>query len=191
MKNPLHTIVVLLLVFLVGCDGQDLKHKTAQEILKSKHLLEVFAEKIQFSPEHYTEIRQDTLLQSGINVKIKYFSDMDTTKSVLKVYKKDTLTVKHYYRAFNADVSVSAENEILFAQIINTSFINKQLHKTLTDYILTHIEVLQGADDSMQNTQLYLEFCKPERKNCKAYILKIADKNTFSIKETDSNYVRT
>ncbi|TYB70047.1 hypothetical protein ES676_13605 [Bizionia saleffrena] len=191
MKKHLAVIVSIVLLLILGCDGQDLRHASASEVLKRHQLLDSFSERIQFTPKKYTEIQHDTILASGYNVKIKYYSDMDLSTSIIKYYKADALSIKHYYRRFNANIDITQKEKIIFSEVINTTFLEQQINVQLTDYILTNIELLQSPEDLLYTTQLYLEFCKPGNKRCKKYILRFQKDNTFYIKETDNNYVRT
>ena len=191
MKKYSLFLVSLIVLIVMSCDGQDLKHQSAVQVLKKHKLLDSFSEQIQFTPKNYTEIQHDTILTSGHIIKIKYYSNMDLNTSILTTHKADSLTVKHYYRRFNAEVQISKQNEIVFSEIVNTDFLNRYTQVNLTDYILTNIEVNQFPKNINSTLQLYLEFCKPENKNCKNYILNFQDDNTFIIKETENNYVRT
>ena len=184
-------IVPIIILFLVGCDGQDLKHQSAVEVLKKHKLLDSFSEQIQFTPKNYTEIQRDTILKSGYSVKIKYYSNMELSTSILKNYTLDSLTIKHYYRRFNAEVKIIKKEEIIFSEVINARFIEEQGNVKLKDYILTNIEVNQFPENANYSTQLHLEFCQPENKSCKNYTLNFQEDNTYIIKETDNNYVRT
>jgi hypothetical protein len=114
-------ISIIILTVSVGCDGRDRMHKTNEEVLIENKLLDSFSEVIEYFPETYTEIDKDTILSNGFKVKIKSFTNLNS--SVLAVSKKDTIVYKEYFRDFINDISVFKNNQPLFDKRIDKTFL--------------------------------------------------------------------
>jgi len=73
------TILLLILISLINCDGRDRAYKTNQEVLTENNLLESFSENVKYFPESYSEIETDSILNNDSRVVIKLFTDMNSS----------------------------------------------------------------------------------------------------------------
>ena len=183
----------LLLLILIGgtafisCDGRDRAYRTNAEILEEQKLLDSFSESIKYIPASYTEYTKDTIFNSGFNIKVKSYSDMDN--DILMEFKSDSINYKHYYREFKAEITVSKNNKILFSETIDKNFlINTDIPKknSLNNKILKSYWI-EDFNEAYKNTPIInLMFCKPTTSECIVYKLIFYD-NRFKIEEINYN----
>ena len=114
----LSSLLLMLILIFASCDGKDRSRYTHQEKLEKSKLTGSFFEQVQYIPQDFTEVVTDTILSNGYHIKLKVYSDMNT--SVLKEFKKDTITYKRYFRAFKGEIIITLNNE---------EIINKTLEK--------------------------------------------------------------
>ena len=91
--------------------GKERIHLSNTEVLKEHKLLDSFAEQVEYIPEYYTEVINDTIFSNGYDVKIKMYSDSLRTVTVKSKENRSQSTI---YRDFNADILINKQdNEIL------------------------------------------------------------------------------
>ncbi len=100
------TLLLMLVLAFVSCDGRNRAHKSHIEVLKESRLFETFSEQFIQIPEKPINITTDTILSTGLRVKISY-SSVDNDLIVKTI--KNTAT-KHYYRNFKATYLVLKDN---------------------------------------------------------------------------------
>jgi len=131
-----------ILSLCLTCDGRDRVFKTPEAVLIENNLLDAFSERITYLPKDYSEFESDTILNNGLEIKIKIFTDM--TRSVLQESTLDMVTHKTYYRERIAEVSVSNSEQVLFSESIDKSFFNKHLfsqNNVLKDTVLKDFSI--------------------------------------------------
>lgn len=125
MRKLLGLFLMLVIVFS-SCEGRKTTHHALSESI------EAFKEKVSlevdvFEPETYVEHQVDTLMSNGYRVKIKTYSDMDS--SVLYTKIKDTINYQTHYRNYKFSILVEKEGKQVF---------NKQFNKGLVNEILSY-----------------------------------------------------
>ncbi|MDO5971492.1 hypothetical protein Q4Q35_16925 [Flavivirga aquimarina] len=180
----LPVFILISVVMLSSCDGRDRKYKTNAEVLKENKLLEAFTEEIKFVPETYTEIKTDTLLSNGFEVKIIYHSLEDNFVLETRKSKNDSL-VKIHHKNFEAQLLISKNNTVISKGLINkklfyefesaTFWANAIMQLTWIDYNASNEDML------FLNTS----FCIPNTGECKDFTLKIDEQGSIQIKEID------
>ncbi|MCF7569114.1 hypothetical protein L3X37_12170 [Sabulilitoribacter arenilitoris] len=106
------------IIVLVSCDGRDRKHKTNAEILKENKLFESFSEQIQYIPEEQTEIFIDTVLSTGFQIKLHYYSIAGDYSTKIKA-TSDKANKTFYFKNFEAQYSVSKNKSLITQQVIS------------------------------------------------------------------------
>ncbi|MDD7885676.1 DUF4738 domain-containing protein [Flavivirga sp. 57AJ16] len=181
----MNKLVFILLIFtltLASCDGRNRKYKTNAEVLKENNLLESFNQEIKFVPETYTEIKTDTILSSGFEVKINYRSLENDFVLETRKSKGDSVT-KIHYKNFEAQLLVLKNNTI-----INRSLINKKCFYKFegasfwTNAIMQFIWVDHEASNK-DILRLNTSFCIPNTNECKDFTLKINKQGVIQIEE--------
>ena len=147
MKTILTALILISCICLASCDGRNRVHKPNKTVLKETKLLDSFSESIKYIPETYTEIKTDTLLSNGFHIKMKTYSSMN--KSVLNEFKQDSINYKTYYREFVSEVIITINEEEIFNEIIDKSFLIN-LNSNLQ---LNHAIVKIGVDESSSTSK--------------------------------------
>lgn len=174
--------ILILAMTLASCDGSHRKYKTNAEVLKENKLLESFTEEIKFVPEAYTEIKTDTILSSGFEVKITYHSlENDFVLETIKS-KNDSITRMHH-KNFEAQLLVLKNNTL-----INKSLISKKLFYEFESATFLANAIMQflWIDYAASNeNRIYLNtsFCIPNTDECKDFTLKINEQGIIQIEE--------
>ncbi|NMH89493.1 DUF4738 domain-containing protein [Flavivirga algicola] len=180
--NKLVVFTLISIITLASCDGRDRKYKSTVEVLKENKLLKVFSQEIKYVPDTYVEIKTDTILSNGFEVKVNYHSlENDFVIETLKS-ERDSIK-KIHYKNFEAQLLVLKNNTI-----INKSLINKALfYEYENTQFWTHaiMQFLWIDDDASNEEMLYLNtsFCIPNTEECKDFTLKINDKGVIQIEE--------
>ena len=180
--NRLFILFFILITTLASCDGRNRKYKTNAEVLKENKLLESFTQEIKFVPEAYTEIKTDTILSSGFEVKINYHSlERDFVLETSKL--KNDSTTRIHYKNFEAQLLVLKNNTI-----INRSLINKKFFYEFESAAFWANAIMQfiwiDYEASNKNTlQLNTSFCASNTGECKDFTLKINEQGDIQIEE--------
>lgn len=180
--NRLLFLFFISAITLASCDGRNRKYKTNAEVLKENKLLESFTQKIKFVPETYTEIKTDTILSSGFEVKINYHSLESSFVLETRKSKNDAITRIHH-KNFEAQLLVLKHNTI-----INKSLISKKLFhefESTTFWANAIMQFLWIDYDASNENMIYLNtsFCIPNTDECKDFTLKINEQGVIQIEE--------
>lgn len=146
MRYLLGLLIILTLGF-TSCEGRKTQSQALSEDIE-EFKKDTVIEKVSYYPESYTETVNDTILNNGYKIKVKFFSDMQ--KSLSKEYTKNDITYKNYYREFNSEVSVSFKSKTIFNQLIDKEFLSQKSgisHKKFKDLRLENMWV-----DQMEST---------------------------------------
>ena len=174
----------MLLITLISCDGRERAHKSNTDVLIENKLLDSFSESIKYIPETYSETITDTILSNGFKVKIKTYSDMNT--SVLNEIKKDGIHYKEYHRNFNAHIMVFKNDIEIFNKTINKSFLLKQDDLTESDFEMTTLNSIWLDEmSSIQKDKIIIDvaFAKTDEVIGKTYKISIDSNGAYSVKE--------
>lgn len=180
--NRLLFFILIFAITLASCDGRNRKYKTNAQVLKENKLLESFTQEVKFVPETYTEIKTDTILSSGFEVKISYHSLESSFVLETRKSKNDAITRTHH-KNFEAQLLVLKNSTI-----INKSLISKKLFYEFesTTFWANAIMQFLWIDYAASNkNMLYLNtsFCIPNTDECKGFTLKINDQGVIQIEE--------
>lgn len=123
MRN-LYILFFGLIITLISCDGRDRKYKTNAEVLKENKLFDSFSEEIKYFPEQRTEVFTDTILSTGFQVKIQYYS-LDKSYSSETVKPSSEINKTLHFKNFEAQFQISKNNKLVTQNIINKKLFNK------------------------------------------------------------------
>ena len=184
--NKLLPLLLLVSIIFIGCDGRSRAKQTNAEVLQEHNLLDSFSEHNEYIPMEYTEVVTDTILSNGFKVKVKTYSDMDS--SVLQSFEKDAIKHNLLYREFVSEVSVFKDDKLVFNETINDVFLKKHMPniKGLKESINKGIAINEEKSIETNAIHLAISNCKPNQtKNCPSYYIIIDEKGHFKIKNTD------
>lgn len=184
--NKLFPLLLLISIIFIGCDGRERAKQTNAEVLKEHNLLDSFSKHTEYIPREYTEVVTDTILSNGYKVKVKTYSDMET--SIPKRFTKESISHHILYREFVSEVSVFKDDQLVFNETINDSFLKKYIPNIegLKESINRGVAI--NEEKSIETNTIYLAIsnCKPDKtKNCPSYYIIIDEKGHFKIKDTD------
>lgn len=175
---------IILLVFITvftSCDGKERAHYRHEENLQQSKLSESFFEQETYFPEHYSEVLTDTISSSGYHIKLKVYSDMNT--SVLKEFKKDTINYKNHFRNFKGILIVNFNGKEVLNQTLDKSlFTNKENDAFWQEAILGNVTL--DYEDSNNNEVLLNAFYRiPETKKYKDFKIIVNSQGYMKIEE--------
>lgn len=183
MKKLLLLLNLICLAFL-GCDGKERIHLSNTEVLKEHKLLDSFAEQVEYIPEYYTEVINDTIFSNGYDVKIKMYSDSLRTVTVKSKENRSQSTI---YRDFNADILITKQDN----EILNVTF-NKDHPKIIEllsrlrmdAYYMKNVWIEEKLEQKYKGAPaVYLKFYAPSQNSFTVIeIFPIGD-NEYSITE--------
>lgn len=179
----LNYIFLLGILMLFGCDGRERSHKTNEEILKDSKLLDSFIENIQYIPDSYSEVENDTLLSNGFRVKIKTYTEMND--NVINEFTIDSINYKFHYRTYTGKLEFFYKNEAILELSINKSYFKENKDKEFWEKaILGGISI---DENKIFKNKVYLNifYCIPESEICKDYNLIVDKKGNTSLEELD------
>jgi len=172
----------------MSCDGRDRATYSNKENVENSKLSDSFFEKKEYIPEIYTQFDVDTLLSNGFRIKIKVYSDMES--SYLNEFRLDSIKYKHYYRYFNADLKVIKNKKEIYSNTISHHILGDILKNTsghINQYILTDFWVEQFTSNMDDKAIVKLFFCKPESEICKTIRLIFSDNNEPIVELTEDD----
>ncbi len=174
-------ILLLGILMSFGCDGKERSHKSNEEILMDSKLLDSFTENIQYIPDSYSEVENDTLLSNGFRVKIMTYTEMNNY--VINEFTIDTINYKFHYRTYTGKLEFFYKNEAILELSINKSYFKENKDKEFWDKaILGGISI---DENKIFTNKVYLNvfYCIPESEICKEYNLIVDEKGNTSLKE--------
>jgi hypothetical protein len=175
-------IIFIITTTLASCDGRERAYKSNKEVLRESNLLQSFSEQIKFIPEHYTEIKTDTILSNNFQVKIKYHSlEKDT---ILKTYRsKNDILIQHFYKNFEAQIEILKDDKIIVHDIID-----KRLFSRYENDLFWSKSIMQSvwvADDTINKNfiTLYVSFCTVNNNLCKDFAVVVQQDGKIETKK--------
>ncbi len=174
---------LLLLVFLcVSCDGSsNSKNNPKNDVATNTTLIAVSTTK-KYVPKNYTEIKTDTLLQNGFQIKLNVFSNLE--KNIPKILSNAKTKTDTFYREFEADILVNYNSKLLFKKRINKQFIldyyQEIYNPKLATVILKNAYVLQQPKTNNASS-IILEYCKPNNTSCFSYEIEVYKDGSFKL----------
>lgn len=103
---------------LTSCDGKHRGFETKQQRLKKSKLTISNIEIEKFVPENHVRIETDTILKSGLKVRVNYYSSNDIA-TVLKEKNQNNRVVNTHFRFFESEIKVYKNDKLLFANVID------------------------------------------------------------------------
>jgi PBP1b-binding outer membrane lipoprotein LpoB len=171
-------ISILLILFFTSCDGRNRATHSNKENVENSKLSDSFLVQTKYIPQVYSEVISDTILSNGFRVKLKFYSDMES--SYLNEFQIDSITYKHYYRNFNAEIKVFKNEKEIYSNTISHHILENMLKNTseyFNTYILTDFWIEQFASNMNDKAIVKLFFCKPESEICKTIRLLFSENN--------------
>lgn len=184
MKKYLPLLFLTIIIVLSSCDGRNKAFRTAADDLKDSKVLDSFSETTTYFPETYVEVVTDTLLNNGLQVKIKTYTDMEDI--ILNEFVADSIKYKHYYRNYTGEIHIAHNKTLVFDQKID-----KSLFKALSpdfnwkEAIMGQI-VLDQENTNAKQVFIDVFYCVAESENCKDYKLIINRDGELKIKDLNT-----
>lgn len=123
MKNVIF-IVFIGVIVLTSCNSRTTERESLkQAVSKFKDTLKPL-EIVEFYPEAYSEIQIDSTLNSGFNVKVKAYSDMEEFVTFLN--PKDGISYVQNYRYFKFDISVTYKEKSIYKKSFDRQLVNEK-----------------------------------------------------------------
>lgn len=158
-------IAVLLIMCFVSCDGKHRALETHNKKLDHSNLSDSFFEQDVFVPERYTESVTDTILKSGLKIRVKYYAIMDNTIAIKNNYNS---SIKTYYREFESQIHVFKNNKLHFADILNKSDFADQNSEFWKNAILQYVW-LDDLESTENHIQINCSFLVPTTNAFRSY----------------------
>lgn len=114
----------ILFITLMSCDGRDRKYKKNVDVLKEHNLFDSFSKHVKYIPEQPTEVFTDTILSTGFQIKIQYYSLENDFISRTTNTSKDNNKTTHF-KNFEAQFQVSKNNNLITRDYINKEMFSK------------------------------------------------------------------
>ncbi len=167
MRNLVFLFFILFIV-LTSCDGRDRKHKTNAEVLKEHKLFDSFSEHVKYIPEQPTEVFTDTILSTGFQVKIKYYSLENDFISKTTNASNDKNNTTHF-KNFEAQFQVSKNNNLLTRDFINKEMFSKFESKAFWAAAIMQFVWIDYENSSEDFITLNTSFHLPETEEYKDF----------------------
>ncbi len=177
----LSAILLMFIILFASCDGKERARYTHKEKLEQSKLSESFFEQETYFPENYSEVVTDTIFSNGYHIKLKVYSDMNT--SVLKEFKKDTINYKHHFRNFKGELIVNLNGkEILNRTLDKSQFSNKKNDAFWQQAILGNI-VLDNENSNDNEVLLHAFYRIPKSNQYKDFKIIVTSQGFMKIEE--------
>ncbi|WP_242205835.1 DUF4738 domain-containing protein [Aestuariivivens insulae] len=180
-------ILFFTITTLMNCDGRDRAYKSNAEILKQHNLLKDFSRKIEYTPNSYTEIYTDTILNNKFRIKLKYYSLAQD--SVIKNTLKNGIDITHHYNNFEAKLNISNEGTTILNTTINKSFFKNFVHDAFWKEAIMQSLWIDYESEAKNSININVSFCIPESFICKDYALVIDNFGTIEIQEINLSQI--
>jgi len=159
-------IAVLLILCFVSCDGKHRALETHNKKLNRSNLSESFFEQNVFVPERYTESVTDTILKSGIKVRVKYYAVMENT---IAIKNNNNSSIKTYYREFESQIHVFKNNKLHFADILNKSDFAEHQNSEFWENAILQYVWLDDLESTENRIQINCSFLVPTTNAFRSY----------------------
>ncbi|MBU3823093.1 hypothetical protein KO566_13600 [Flavobacteriaceae bacterium XHP0103] len=174
--------LILLLIAFVSCDGKYKAKRSHIEALKENNLYESFSEELKFIPKQYLQIKTDTILDNGINIKIDYHSIENSF--IIKATEKDKDTVVQiHYKNFEALIQLSVNGQEISKRLIDKAFFYTDANKSFLDNAIMQYVWIDYNSVTKNSVQLNTTFILPETEKFKDFVITVYDDGSMSLKE--------
>ena len=167
-------LLVLLIVTFISCDGRYKAKRNHIDALKEAKLFESFSEELKFFPKEYTEIKTDTLLSNGFEIKIDYHSLENDFVIKTSKKSKDTSIRKHF-KNFEANLYVLKSNIPIANNTINKSLFYNDTNKAFLDNAIMQYAWIDYNSVTKNSVQLNTSFILPETEKFKDFVITVYD----------------
>jgi hypothetical protein len=171
----------------MGCEGRISKNEALKKSIANFKSNQVIT-KIAYHPLEYNEIATDTILSNGYEIKLKTFTDMNS--SILNSSTINEITQNHFYRIVESKLEVKYAENVIFRDIIGRDFIEENLqieHKNWSKFNLRDIWIDQALSIEKNLLSIQIEFCSIESDECKKFNLLINKAGQPYITELSEN----
>lgn len=187
--RALLTLILIITLSNIGCDGRDKVYKTNKEILKEHKLYESFSERITYIPENYQETTTDTIMSNGFYVKIRSYTNMNN--STLITYAKNNLHYKNFHRNINSLVSIYKNNHKTASTLVTKQLFidyDKSFKTLLINKVIQGVWLNQYASIINNKVILNVHLYEPETKIGTNFVLGFDDEGNIFINEDLKQY---
>jgi hypothetical protein len=187
MKKHIWFFLFVLSIFIfLSCDGRKTKSESLKESITqfkdSIGLLEI----TKFTPEEYTEVKTDTILDNNFSISIRTYTDME--KSIITKYKIDTITFIEHHRNWISEVKVKIRDKQIFNRKLDKEFFLENsidIDDYVPESINTGVWVDKDEYTKQNSISLLTVFLNPESDNYIIYRIKIGDQGNYIIEKLE------
>lgn len=177
--------MVVFTTLFVSCDGRQKQHEALSNAISEFNKKQSQLNLIKYSPEEYTEIVTDTIIDNTVKVHIKNYTLMDN--NVIIASNKNPLKMD-YQRSFESEISVYNPYGSVFKTLINaSSFSERDQDLFWKNATLQHAWVNQ-EESNCKNISIMVSFIDPRTEDYRLYQILIDQTGTShtSLKENYS-----
>lgn len=179
-------LLFLILVAFISCDGRHKGNRSHIDALKEANLFESFSEELKFIPKEYTEIKTDTLLSNGFEIKIDYHSLENDFVIKTSKKSKDTSIRKHF-KNFEANLYVLKSNIPIAKNTINKNLFYNDTNKAFLDNAIMQYVWIDFSSVTENSIQLNTSFRIPETEKFKDFVITVYGDGKIIAEEINLN----
>lgn len=161
---------IILSICLTNCDSRTSHGDSLKRAISEFNDKQLQLDIITITPENYTEIVTDTLIDNDFNVHIKNYSVMDKNIIINTLQGSNQKTID-YHRVFESEIAVATPQKTIFSTLISTEDF-KTNHPFWDRAILQHVWVNQEASTTT-NVAIDIAFTNPQTKAYKLYQMSV------------------
>lgn len=182
MKKLIFSILPIIAIFSMSCDGRNRTYKSNTEVLRDSNLLKSFSEQLNFVPEKPIEIVTDTILSNGFQVKIKYTSIEDDFISLKKTSDNDSI-INTNYKNFEAKIQIFKSGELISKLSLNKSKFSHFETFSFLEYAIMQFVWIDYNNLNANQISFNTSLNNLKNKGYKDYNITIDSKGIIEIKE--------
>jgi len=167
-----------------SCDGKHRVLDTHDDKLKRSELSETFFKRDVYVPAKYTASITDTILSSGLKIRVKYYAVSD---KLVKIKNNNNSNSNTHYRQFESQIQVFKNDKLSFDDILNTSDFADQQNPVFWEKAILQYVWLDDSNSTENNIQINCSFSVPKTNEYRSYTVyfnSLGDRNIELIDAT-------